>query len=224
MLIAEDLLLLLTDDRSGKHLVDGDTLDLGLAGAVLVELAMSGAVDITGPGEQVRPGRVVVRSRTPAGDSLLDEAVQRVLAAGPRKPQELLPKLVKDLRAALLTRLTDRGILRAEEGRVLRIFPTRSWPALDSAHEQQVRAAVHEVLIAGRSPTPREAALVSLLHATDSVVKVTGGAPAGEVKRRAKAVAEGEFAGEAVREAIQAVNAAVMVAVSTTVFIAGGTS
>lgn len=224
MLIAEDLLLLLTDDSSGKHLVDGTTLDLGLAGAVLLELAMSGAVDITGPGEQVRPGRVVVRSETPIDDPLLDEAVQRTRAAGPRKPQELLPKLAKGLRPMLLARLTDRGILRAEDGWVLWIFPTQSWPAADSSHEAQVRAALYEVLVTGRPARDREAALVSLLHAIGSVAKVVGGAPASELKQRAKAIAEGEFAGKAVREAIQAVNTAVMVAVFAVSAGAAGTN
>lgn len=224
MLIAEDLLLLLTDDSSGKHLVDGNTLDLGLAGGVLVELVLSGAVAITGPGEQVRPGRVVVRSETPVDDPLLDEAVQRTLATGPRKPQDLLPKLARGLRPTLLSRLTDRGILRAEEDRVLWIFPTRSWPAADSSHEWQVRAALYEVLVTGRPARDREAALVSLLHATGSVAKVVAGAPAWEIKQRAKALAEGELAGKAVREAIQAVNTAVMVAVVAVSAGAAGTN
>ena len=38
MLIAEDVLLLLVDDRTGRFLVDSTTLDNVLAGAVLVEL------------------------------------------------------------------------------------------------------------------------------------------------------------------------------------------
>lgn len=224
MLIAEDLLLLLTDDSSGKHLVDGSTLDLGLAGAVLLELALAGVVDIAGPGEQARPGRVVVRSRTPVDDPLLREAMQRIVAAGPRKPEDLLPKLATGLRTALLARLTGRGILRTEDGRVLWIFPTRSWPAADSNHESRVRAALQEVLVTHQPAQDREAALVSLLYATGSVTRVVGGAPASEIEQRAKSVADGEFAGKAVRAAIQAVNSAVMVATFTTGIAAAGTN
>ena len=83
---------------------------------------------------------------------------------------------------------------------------------------------MHEVLVAHRPAQDREAALVSLLHATGSVTKVVGGAPASELKQRAETVADGEFAGKAVREAIQAVNSAVMVATFTTGIAAAGTT
>jgi hypothetical protein len=39
MQIAEDLLLLLTDDETGRSMVPASTLALGLGGAQLVELA-----------------------------------------------------------------------------------------------------------------------------------------------------------------------------------------
>jgi hypothetical protein len=74
------------------------------------------------------------------------------------------------------------------------------------------------VLVSGRDPQPREAALVSLLFAVDRVAKVLGDAGAGlggrELKRRAKAVADGEFAGAAVRQAVQAAQAAVVASVA----------
>lgn len=44
MLIAEDLLLLLTGDQSGKLLVPSNKLDIALGGALLVELAIAGRV------------------------------------------------------------------------------------------------------------------------------------------------------------------------------------
>ena len=216
MLIAEDLLLLLTHDDTGKHLVSGSTLDLALAGAVLLELAEREAVDVAGPGEQVRQGRLVVRDDRPTGDPVLDEALRRLAAAGAKKPQDVLPKIGKGLRASLLARLVQRGIVRAEEGRVLGLFATRSWPAEDSAHEEQVRAALHDVLVVGRTPAVREAELISLLQAVDAVPKVVGGLPGRELKRRAKAVAEGEFAGQAVRKAVEAVNSAVYAAIAAT--------
>ena len=214
MLIAEDLLLLLTDDSTGKPAVSTGTLDLALAGAVMLELALKGALDVAGPGEDVKPGRVVVRSSRPTGNRVLDEALTRTAAAGPRKAQDLLPKIGKGLREELLARLTGRGILRAEEGRILWIIPTRSWPAEDSTHEHELRADLRDVLVAGRTPGQREAALISLLSACDAVPKVVRGVPAREVKRRAKAIAEGEFAGAAVRKAIDAVNAGMIAAVT----------
>ncbi|GAA1623303.1 GOLPH3/VPS74 family protein [Georgenia ruanii] len=226
MLLAEDLLLLLTDDASGRPTLDGTRLDLVLAGAVVLDLAVAGRVDVSGPGEPVRPGRLVVRAPSPTGDAVLDEALRRVAARRPAKPEAVLPGLAKQLRPTLLTRLTERGILRAAEGRVLGIFPTRAWPAADSSHEDGVRRGLHEVLVVGRSPAPREAALISLLDAAGQVPKVLAGSGLDrrELRRRARDIAAGEFAGAAVRRAIEAVTAATMAAISAGAVAASGGS
>jgi|SRR5690554_1242552 len=216
MLLAEDILLLLTDDTTGKTSVDSTTLDLALAGAVLLELAVEGRVDVAAPGEPVKPGRIVVRDSRPTGDEILDTALGIATTVSPRKPDAMLGQLKKGLAAALRERLVARGIMRFEEGRVLGIFPTSRWPAADSSHEDQVRRALFDVLVTGRSATPTEAGLVALLQAVDKVPTVfphTGLAKR-ELRDRAKAVAEGGFAGEAVRKAIEAINASVMAAIT----------
>ena len=46
MLLAEDLLLLLTDDTTGRLAVPGAPADAGLGGAVLAELVLMGKVDL----------------------------------------------------------------------------------------------------------------------------------------------------------------------------------
>lgn len=223
MLIAEDLLLLLTDDSTGKPTVDSTKLPFGLAGAVLLELALARRVDVAGPGEPVRAGRLVVRDASPTGDPVLDEALRRVAAAGPKKPESVLNALGKGLREELYGRLVARGILRAEEGRVLGIFPTHRWPAQDVEHEARVRAGLRDVLVDGRTPSDREVALVSLLSALDQVPNAVGpvDVPRGELKRRAKVVAAGSMAGDAVRKAVDAVTAATTAAL-VMVIAAGG--
>jgi len=65
MLIAEDLLLLLTDDASGRLLVPGDQADAALGGANLVELTLLGKVDLSGPGDTGKPGSILVRDPSP---------------------------------------------------------------------------------------------------------------------------------------------------------------
>ena len=79
MLIAEDLLLLLTADDTGKLAADSTNTDMALGGALLAELALTERVDIAGPDERVREGRLVVRDASPTGDSVLDEALATVL-------------------------------------------------------------------------------------------------------------------------------------------------
>lgn len=216
MLVAEDLLLLLLNDVTGKPLIDTTRLDLALSGAVMLELATLGRVDVTGPGEPVKAGRLVVRDPTPTGDPILDEALRRADVMGPKKPQSALSSLGKGLRPEILNRLTFRGLLRYEEGKILGLFPTRSWPAADMVHEGRVRNGLHEVLVVGRTPTSAEAPLIALLQAVDQIPKVLGdvGVPKRELRRRAKAVAGGGFASEAVRKAVEAVTAATAAAIT----------
>jgi hypothetical protein len=217
MLIAEDLLLLLTDDQSGKAAVDSQRLALGLAGAVLVELVLAGRVAVADAGRWGSGSRVGVVTTAPLGDALLDSALQRIAEhRQPAAAQWAVTTLAKGLTGALRDRLVARGILRVEEGRTLGIFPQRVWPAVDSTHEAGVRAALWDVVVVGRTPTDREVSLVSLLHATGQVPKVLAadGMTARQLQDRAKALAEGNVGGDAVRRAIQAANAAVMAAIT----------
>ena len=48
MLLAEDLLLLVTDDASGRLSAPADRVAAGLGGANLVELTLQNKVDLTG--------------------------------------------------------------------------------------------------------------------------------------------------------------------------------
>ncbi len=215
MLIAEDLMLLLLDP-AGRTRTNSTRVGLGLAGAVMLELAMLAKVDVAGPGEQVKAGRLVVRDATPTGDPVLDEGL-RVIAAGQgRRPQDVLNKLEKGLKGRLLERLVRREAVQHVEGRVLGIFPTHAWPPIHRGVDTTAEG-IRAVLVHGLAPSQREAALIGLLRAVDCVPQVVGdvGIPKRELRRRAKAVPVGDFAGEAVRKAIEAIDAAAVAAASS---------
>ncbi|WP_043503232.1 GOLPH3/VPS74 family protein [Georgenia sp. SUBG003] len=212
MLVAEDLLLAVTDDATGKLLVSGAEVDVALGGALLVELAHRELVDVAGPDDRVREGRLIVRNATRTGDDLLDEALAAVVAKEGKKPRTVVTKLGKKIRPRLYDRLVAAGVLRAENGRVLGLLPTRRWPTENAVPESAVRARLVEALRVGAAADARTAALISLLAALGAVHKVVDPVPLGLTKRelraRAKQIAEGEWAGKAVRQAIDAMNAA----------------
>jgi hypothetical protein len=220
MLLAEDLLLLLTDDDTGRLVADGAQVDIALGGARLVELTLLGRVDITGEDEG-RKGRLVVRSSEPLEDPLLQDALDTCVRHEGKKPQSVVGPLGKKLREELYRRLTDNGVLRAEQGRVLGIFPTKRWPAADAAHERQVRAALEQALLTGLPPEPRTAALVSLLRALRTLHKVVPpkhhGLSRRDLDRRAKEIGEGDWGSAAVRKAVDAMVAATTAAVTAAV-------
>ncbi len=212
MLIAEDLLLLLTDDESGKVVVTGQQLDLALGGAHLLDLSLDERVTLDDR------KRLQVRDASPTGDPLLDRALEVVASKEGKKPQSAITPLSKKVRPALYERLVASGILRAEHGTVLGIFPTHRWPTNAADHEAGVRRDIAAALVQGTTPTPRTGALVALLVAlqvTHKVVPPKGnGLTRRELTKRAKAIAQGEWASAAVRKAIDDMTAAVMVAVT----------
>lgn len=221
VLIAEDLLLLLTNDATGRPEADSVKLPHALAGAVLLELALAGKVDVAGENARVKPGRLVVADGSTTGDAVLDAALATVAEREGKKPQDVVGKLHNGLRDRLYERLAERGILRRERDKVLGLFPRTSWPAAERAHEQRVRAAIADTLVRSRPPEPRIGALLSLLVAIDAVTKVVDphayGIERRELKRRAKSIVEQNWTAEAVRKAVEAVNAA------TTAAVVGGT-
>ncbi|MCD2110113.1 MULTISPECIES: GOLPH3/VPS74 family protein [Rhodococcus] len=215
--IAEDLLLLLLDDESGKPLVDGVKLPRVLAGAVLLELALDDVVAVDTEGKQVRKGRIAIRTAARPADPILAEAVERLGSGRPLKPTSAIEKLQKGLREKFLARVVEQGWVSEERGRILGVFPTKKWLAIDSTHEQRVRELIRAALIDGLTPEPRTAALIALLSAADAAPKVFPDADKRAVKKRAKEIAQGEWAAKAVRDAVASVNAAM-----TTALIAGG--
>jgi hypothetical protein len=220
-LLAEDLLLLLLDDTSGKPVVDGTRMPRVLAGAVLLELALGDVVTPAEPGEDVKKGRLVVRDGVRPQDPLLARAVDLIGTSKPMKPEAAIEKLAKNLRDELAKRIVDAGWVREEKGKVLGIFSTTRWPEVDGSHERALRSELGAALLDGITPIPRTAALVSLLSAVDAAPKLFPDADRRAVKKRAKEIAEGDWAGKAVRKSVEAVNAAIIVAATVPAIVAG---
>jgi hypothetical protein len=205
MLLAEDVLLLLVDDRTGRFLVDSTRLDNVLAGAVLVELVMTERVGFASETGFFKRGRMVVLNPTPPGDPVLDRALATVAAGRPAKPEQLIARLRKGLRTTLLERLNTAGALRRSTRTVLGILPRTTWQPVDSSHRKELRTRLQDVLVADATPDARTAALVSLLAAVKSAHKVVSGEKRA-LKARAKDIAAGDWASAAVKKAIDAVS------------------
>jgi len=219
-LVAEDLLLLLLDEESGK-VAGSDSAEVALGGAVLAELAILGAVTVEERTSRWKAPKVAVTGPVP-GDRVLADAVE-VVAEKERSAQDLVGRLGKGLVQTLGDRMADRGILERRQSRLLGMLPRTRWPATDSSHEVEVRSSLTSVLVQGTTPDERTGALVAVLSAIDRAHKVVDhdGLSRREVKHRAKEVAEGAWAAKGVRDAIQATNAAVLALVAAGAAAAG---
>lgn len=213
-LLAEDLLLLLLDDERGT--ARGVTIDLRvpLGAALLAELALDGAVRPVGEPSLWHAARLEPTGLG-ATDPVLADALA-VVAEKPRAVGDLANRVGKGLRERLSEHLAEQGILERLDDRVLGLFPRTRWPARSSAHEAEVREALHGVLLGDRTPDGRTAVLAGILGALDRIPAVLGlhGEEARRAKRRAKELAEGDWAAKAVRDAVRAAVAATTVAIS----------
>jgi hypothetical protein len=218
MLLAEDLLLLVTDDASGRLSAPAEKVDAGLGGANLVELTLRDKVDLTGEQDPGKPGRIIVRDPSPLGDAVLDAALEVLLARQGKRPAAVIGPLSKNLRGRLYERLASRGVVRAERSRVFGVFPVRRWPADDASEEAEVRRLMAQALVQQVAPDTRTAALIALAHAVGYVDKIVDARQHGlsnrELRARAAEIAEGNWASEAVRKAIEEMMAAVMVTIT----------
>ena len=231
MLIAEDLLLFTYDDETGRP--DGSIaeLDLRLAGAILLELALAGKVAVAGPdgatdasGTTVKKGRVYVVDAKPTGQPELDRALENI-AAKSRKPAEWMEPLSRGLRTRLLEGLATRGVLQREADRVLRIFPIARWLPADAAAETTLRARLTAVLLGDATPTQHELALVALGSRTGMVRALIPKERRREAAKRAKELAESNWALTATGAAIdQAAFMAIMPAIFVSTVIVAASS
>ena len=223
-LIAEDMLLLLLDDEKGT-IVGTSHLRIVLGGAMLIELATTGTVIVEEKKGMWKSAKVRVQPGSPPDDELLRRAADAV-AEKERSGQDLVNRLGKGVLDELLGRLEQRGVLERREDKVLGLFPRRRWPTVDSTHEDAVRRQLTAALVQGVQPDQHTACLIALLAAIDRAHKVVDrdGLPAGQVRKRAKEIAQGEWAAKAVRDAISASTAAVAagVAAATTAATTSG--
>jgi hypothetical protein len=216
MTLTEDLALLLLDPGTGRAVVDSTSLDRAIGGALLLDLATRERITADGDGAKAR---LSVAGTAPTGDALLDTALTRL--DKPLRAQKAVERLARGTRNPVLERLAEHGMLRRESSRLLGLLPITTWTPGPAAAE--LRARVAAVLRDGARPDQHLAMLISLVHAVKAEHKVVDG-PRRQLRARAAAVADGEWAGQAVRKAVQAVQASVLVAVMASTAAASSSS
>ncbi len=211
MLTLADELALLAYDDDGTRRLSQPSLGYGLAGAVLVELTIAGRIDVVDK-------RVAALSTAPIGHPVLDKALHTIADDKLRKPKDWVERLGKGLTDDVLDGLADAGILRREQDKVLWVFPRTRFPSpggVEPPLETEVRRRLDAAITATGPVDPRTAALCSIIQAVNFDSKVFT-QPRAQVKARLKEITEGNWAADAIRKAIQEVQAAlsaVMVAV-----------
>ncbi|MFJ6195145.1 GPP34 family phosphoprotein [Micromonospora sp. NPDC092111] len=175
--LAEELLLLAYDDETGKATMPRISLDLGMAAAVLVELALAGRIAYA-------EGSLVVTDPTPVGEPIIDGVLGRMAADTPHSPSSWVQRLRHGLRDRILGDLVDHGVVRDVEETELGFIVVHRYPLADPTVEQDTRRRLAEALADGQLPDERTAALATLVAVLRMEPALGLSGPAAEDARR----------------------------------------
>lgn len=201
--LAEELLLLALDDEKGKEIAA--SLDYGLSGAMLLELALKGRL-------QIDADEVSISDPSSTGNPLLDKIATKIAQSKrKRSAQHWITNLNMAIKERVLTGLVEKGILRREEKRFLRVFKVQRYPLADAAVEREVRDRLRAVVLTDATPAPRDVMLISLISACSLERSLLS---RDERKGAAKRIAE-IVAGDRIGNATATATAAVAVSAAT---------
>jgi len=204
LILAEQTLLIALDDEKGRDKTQWGS-DPGLGAALLLDLARLELVTVDDD------GKIVAVDGALPGHELLRDAYTAIRGSSrPRKAKhwvQRLPRKLKPLRRRVSRGLVQRGILAEQRTKLLRLVPMTRFPTVDPAPERELRDRLRDVLLADRDPSEEEALLLGLLEPLGLTDSLVARGQRRAARKRAKAVAEQGVAGNAVRDAIHAVQA-----------------
>ncbi|CAG9581428.1 unnamed protein product [Danaus chrysippus] len=221
--LMEEVLLLGLKDKEGYTSFWNDCISSGLRGCILIELGLRGRVELERAGMR-RKGllsrKVIVKSDSPTGDVLLDEALKHMKDTDPPEtvqswieylsgetwnPMKLKYQL-KNVRERLAKNLVEKGVLTTEKQNFL-LFDMTTHPLTDNVVKCRLvkkvqEAALRRSIIDVAHADKRSLALLMLAHSAD--VLENAFAPLSDedyelATRRVRALLDLDFEAEAMR-------------------------
>lgn len=202
---AEELLLLiLNEDRGDLAFVPEPHLNLALAGAVLMDLALENRIDTD-------LEKLILVDSTPVEDDLLDPTLADIAqTAGTHNAQYYVRRIAQtgeQIRNLALARLLKTGILAsAEEGAIALargVARSRRYPIVEGKAEQEVQLRIMRVLFSDDIPDPRDIVLICLADACGMFEKILSKEELQEASERINTVSRLDLIGRAIAEAVR---------------------
>lgn len=217
----EEITLLALREEAGT-VIGSSTYPYAVAGALAAELLLAGRIRV----EDSKKHLVEIVSDARLDDPLLDECLQRIKTATRRaKLRDWVSRFsrIKNLKGRAAGSLCRRGILHVEEQAVLLIFRQKIYPEMDPRPEREIIGRLRKAIF--NDTRQVDASTVVLIALAQSAELLGAHFQRGELrarKGRIKELTSGNVAGKATKEAIQAMQAAVMVAVIVPARCVGG--
>ena len=222
LLLYEELMLLALRDEKGTLEADDTAFIYTVAAALISELLLSKHLTI----DHVTKNKKIINLRrsTRTGDPLLDECIARLKSAKRRASINTWVSRfagTKKLRHRVALQLCKRGILRADEDKVLLVFTRKIYPELNPQPERELVKRLRGAIFTNKKELdPRTTVLVALADKANVLKNVFDKGELKGQKKRIKQIAEGNLTAKAAQDVIDSVRAAVMVAVMLPAMVA----
>jgi hypothetical protein len=209
--IPEKLFILaIDDDRGNVASFIKDSLQYGLAGGVLAELALAKKI-------QLVEGRLAIVDAASMADPLLHGVLATIAAEPkPRKLERWIEKIgSKKLEKQVASKLAECNVISIEEKRILWIIPCALYPQKDASVKYWIKEHLRALFLAAEPAEPSDIALLSLLAACNMLRLVFTRDERKAASKKVKAIVKGEIFGETVAQLLQdiEISAAAVVAV-----------
>jgi golgi phosphoprotein 3 len=169
---AEEIYLLALDEDSGKVMPDARDPVLGtiLIGAVLTELTFLKKISTDEDHLYILDTSL---TKSPILNDVL-EILKESHKKSARIDQVLLALMshAKRIEKLVLDELLRKGILAKVDKKILWIFPDRRYPLINNKEIVNVELRIRKLVLGDDKPAPKDAALVSLLHASNLFSKI----------------------------------------------------
>ncbi len=220
LFLHEEILLLALQDKEGT-IAAGTMYQYAIGAALLAELLLSKRIEVEQSGKRKLVNLI---SPSPLDEPLIDECLEKVSSAKRRSVlQTWVSRFagIKNLKHRVARQLCRRGILRADEDKVLLIFNRKIYPEVNPGPERElIERLKYAIFTDADDVNPRTVVLLSLANSTGILKVVFDKKELKGRKARIKQIVNGEITGKAATEAIQAMQAAVMVACITPAIMA----
>ncbi|MCP4727295.1 MAG: GPP34 family phosphoprotein [bacterium] len=208
----EEIMLLSLKDREGT-IEFGVSFVQAAAGAILSELLLNNRIEMK---EDKKKKNIHLKNPKSFGDPILDECLDMI--GKEEKLKDLRHWIfrfssVKNLKNKLAQSLSRKGILKEDEDKVLLIFTRKIYPETNPLPEQAIIKRLENAIFTdSQEIDPRTVILISIANQTGILRVVIDKNELKNRKKRIEQITNGEVIGKAAKEAIEAVQAAVMVA------------
>ena len=212
LFLYEEIMLLALKDEEGT-IASGAMYNYAVGGAIIAELLLSQSIAV----DPVKKKKLVsVLNTDQFNDSLIDEWVIKMSSAKRRKTiQDWVSRIAstKDLKHRVALQLCQRGILKMDEKTILLLFTQRIYPEINPEPEQEIINRLYNAIFTDTDDIDAQTVvLLSLAKSANILPVIFGKREIKQRKKRIEQIVNGEIAGKATKEAIDAMQAAVMVA------------